>query len=133
MVDYSEIQDKIFEQVIAPYVYYAQETISQRATLARYILNLEEESLLIPSSYIFSYAAIIAGLSEQQIEYVAKNAPRDYKVELVKSTLNEYKTKEVFEIAKIMDEDLGEGIMQNQKRIKNVYQYISDNWMVFQF
>jgi len=32
-----------------------------------------------------------------------------------------------------MDEDLGEGVVQNQKRIERVYQYIKDNWVAFQF
>lgn len=133
MIDYSEIKDKIFEQFCIPYVYYAQKTIGQEVMLARYIFNIAGEDLLIPSYYIFSYNAVIAGLNEKHIEYIAKNAPADYKKELAIAILNEYKRKEVFEIAKMMDEDLGDGIVQNQKRIKNVYQYVSDNWAVFQF
>ena len=81
----------------------------------------------------FSYAAIVAGLTEKQVEYVAKNAPKDYKIELAKSISNEYKMQEVMKIAKIMDDDMGDGITQNQKRIKAIHQYVLDNWTVFQF
>jgi hypothetical protein len=133
MSDYSDIQDKIFEQLTVPYVYYAQESIGQKKMLAIYISSLDSEILLIPSAYIFSYDAVIAGLTEKQIEYISKNAPREYKNELVKTVQNEYKMKEVFEIVKMMDEDLGDGNIQNQKRIKSVYRYILDNWAVLQF
>jgi hypothetical protein len=41
--------------------------------------------------------------------------------------------KEVFEIVKMMDDDMGNGVTQNQKRIKDVRQYVLDNLVVFQF
>lgn len=133
MLDYSEIQENIFQQLTLPYVYYAQETMGQKVILARHILNLDNDSLLIPACTMFSYPAIFAGLNENKIGYIIKNAPTDYKKIIAETITNEMKMKEVFEIAKMMDEDLGEGITQNQKRIKNVYQYILDNWAVFQF
>jgi hypothetical protein len=132
-MDYIEISDKLFDQLTLPYIYYTQDTIGQKTILARYIGTLSGDILLIPSSYLLSYSAVIAGLTQIQIEYIAKNAPVNYKKELANSMTMDYRMKEVFEIAKAMDEDLGDGVEQNQKRIKSVQQYILDNWVVFQF
>ena len=133
MLDYSEIEYKILDQLAIHYVYFPQQSDGQKAILARYVMNLDEELLLIPSYYAFSYSGIIAGLTEKQVEYLAKNAPKDYKIELTKSILNEYKMKDVLKIAKMMDDDMGNGVIQNQKRIENMHQYVLDNLVVFKF
>lgn len=130
---FNYVEDDLLERLVLPYVCYPQQDIRQRKILAWHVNSLSGDELLLPSAFLFSYAGIVAGINEKQIEYVAKNAPSDYKKELLTSILNEYRMKEVFEIAKMMDEDMGEGVMQNQKRIKNVQRYISDNWAVFQF
>lgn len=133
MIDFENIKEDIVDRLVLPYVFYMQETIGQKVVLARYILSVDNDVLLIPSCYLFSYDAIIAGLDEKKIEYISKNAPVEYKKELLNSISSDYRMKEVFEIARMMDEDLGEGVTQNQKRVKNVYQYILDNIAVFQF
>ena len=133
MFDYSELSEKILDQLAVPYTYFPQQSDGQKAILARYTMNLKEELSLIPSCYAFSYSGIIAGLTEKQVEYLAKNAPKDYKLELAKSIFDEYKMEDVMKIAKMMDEDLGTGITQNQKRIRDVHQYVLDNLVVFQF
>ena len=131
-MNFDEIRDNILNKLSIPHAYFPQENIGQKKTLARHIFSLKNEYILLPTYFAFSYTSIIAGLSEKHIEYVAKNAPVEYKKELATTILNKYKMKEVFEIAKAMDEDLGENLNQNQQRIKRVYQYICDNWSVFQ-
>jgi hypothetical protein len=123
----------VLGKMVIPHVVFSQDTISQKKMLAMYVATSKANELLIASSFAFSYEGFIAGITIEQIEYFAKYAPVNYKQELANSIISEYRTKEVFEIAKMMDEDLGEGITQNQKRIKSVYRYISDNWAVFQF
>lgn len=132
MIDYSEIRDKIFEQLTIPYIYFPQQTLGQKAVLARYVLNLKGEILLISSSFVFSYSAILAGLTESHVEYIAKNAPIDYKRELLNAISQEHKLNEIFNIVKAMDGDMGNGNMDNQTRIKRVMQYVMDNKFVFE-
>ena len=133
MIDHSEMSEKILNQLAIPYVYFPQQSNGQKAILARYIMTLSEDLLLIPSCYAFSYSGIVAGLTEKQVEYLAKNAPKDYKLELAKSILDEYKMEDVMKIAKMMDDDMGNGVMQNQKRVRDVRQYVLDNLVAFQF
>lgn len=125
--------DNVLEKIIIPHIVFLQDTIQQKRTLAWHISSLKGEEILLASAMAFSYESIIAGINAEQIEYFAKNAPINFKKELAKSFVTEYRMKEVFEIAKLMDEDLGEGIQQNQKRIESVSQYVKDNWIVFQF
>jgi hypothetical protein len=132
MID-ENYEDKVLDDYVIPQVAFPQDTIAQKKALARRIASLKNEELLFASAVAFSYEGFIAGITTEQIEYFAKNAPINFKKELAKSIQTEYRTKAVFEIAKLMDEDLGEGATQNQKRVKNVYQYIKDNWAVFQF
>ncbi|NTW26907.1 MAG: hypothetical protein HGA36_01140 [Candidatus Moranbacteria bacterium] len=132
MID-ENIEDRVMDEFSIPHIAFPQDTIQQKKALARRISTLKCEELLLASTMAFSYEGIIAGITIEQIEYFAKNAPINFKKELIKSILTEYRMKEVFEIAKSMDDDLGEGIMQNQNRIKKVIQYIQDNGAVFQF
>ena len=132
MID-ENYEDRMLDEFVIPHIVFPQETIQQKKALARRVTSLKSEELLFASAMAFSYEGIIAGITTEQIEYFAKNAPINFRKELANSINTEYRMKEVFEIAKMMDEDLGEGIVQNQKRIKSVYRYISDNWAVFQF
>jgi hypothetical protein len=120
------------DEFVIPYVAFPQDTIQQKKTLAWRIVSLKGEELLLASTMALSYEGFIAGITAEQIEYFTKNAPINFKKELAKSIQTEYRMKAVFEIAKLMDEDMGEGTTQNQKRVKNVYRYILDNWAVFQ-
>jgi hypothetical protein len=125
--------DKILDEFSIPHVAFPQDTIQQKKLFAWHVSSLKGEDLLLASVFSFSYSGMIAGITISQIEYFAKNAPRKYKIELANSFLAEYRMKEVFEIGKMMDEDLGSGVAQNQKRVKRIYQYVLDNWDVFQF
>ena len=132
MID-ENLEEVILDELSIPHIAFPQDTIQQKKALARHIFFLKEEELLFASSFSFSYTSIIAGITLKHIEYFAKNASMNYKNELYNSFVSQYKVKEVFEIAKAMDEDSGEEITQNQDRIRNVIKYISDNRAVFQF
>jgi hypothetical protein len=132
LLDYF-FEDNIIEKYSLPYIHFPQDSMSGKKMLAWHINNLPEDDLLLSPSTAFSYSSILAGLSEKHIEYFAKKAPRDYRAELFSSFSQEYKIKEVFEIAKAMDADLKNNSTKNQERIKNVIQYINDNRVVFEF
>ena len=121
------------EQFVLPYIFLPQVSIEQKKALAWHINSLTGEELLLPSIFLFSYSGIIAGLTIEHIEYILKNAPKDYKIELLKWFQNNYFMKDVLKIAKMMDEDLGENVTQNQNRIKKNFRFVSDNLEVFQF
>lgn len=133
MLNYSEIEDDISDKVVLPYVYYDQETMGGKLLLAKYVMQARPEVLLLPSYFLFSYSAVAAGLTEKQLEYIASNAPAEYKKELSKTFSNENKIKEVIEIGRMLDDDYGQNTEKNQERIRRVYQYIRDNSIAFQF
>lgn len=133
MIDYDQTKDDIWDQLSIPYVYFAQQTIGQRSILAKYISKVEPVVLILPSCYIFSYPAVLAGLSEVQIEYVAKNAPAEYKKEFLSSIMDKFKVQEMFNIAREMDDDFGQNITENQVRLKKILRYVNDNLLAFQF
>jgi len=127
------LEEKILDKFAIPHIVFPQDTIQQKRALAWHIISLKGEELLLTTSFSFSYPAIIAGISESNIEYIAKNAPRKYKTELFEAIKKDYVQKEILEIAKAMDEDLGENVTKNQIRIKDIIKYIKDNHVVFEF
>ncbi|HOW60594.1 MAG TPA: hypothetical protein P5548_01255 [Candidatus Moranbacteria bacterium] len=132
-MDIDAIKDRLTNKFSLPHVSFEQDTIEQKKLLALYVLASDSQLVLLPTYFAFSYPAFIAGLNEKHIEYIAKNAPADYKRELMKAISQSYVLKEVFEIAKSMDEDLGRSSTTNQDRIKNVMRYIRDNRVIFEF
>lgn len=126
-------EDNLIEKLTLPYLSIEENSMRSKTNLAMDTLGLDNEILLIPSHSMFSYSAILAGLSEGQIEHIAMNAPSDYKKELLNSIMQAYKIKEVFEIAKAMDTALATNSTKNQERVQNVIQYIKDNQIVFEF
>jgi len=127
------IKEDITDKLIFPYIFFQQENVEQKIILANYIKRLDFVSLLLPSSTCFSYDSIVAGLSEKHIEFITNNAPMNYKKSILESLSKKYKIDEIFEIAKVMDEDLGSNSTQNQNRVRNVIRYIKDNLPAFQF
>lgn len=127
------IEIDLLEKISLPYVFFKQDTLFQKKTLTKYVMSLNNEEILLFTTFSFSVSAIIAGLNEEQIEYIAKNAPKDYKMQVFSSISQEYKIKEILEIAKYMDDDFGDNIIENQNRVKKVLKYIRDNKIVFQF
>lgn len=107
-------------------------SVSKKQT-AYLMMSKKEADILLISSPGFGNASVFAGLTENNIEYLAKKGPRDFKEEVLKFLQDQTATKEVFEIVKAMDDDLGGQATQNQTRIKNVIQYIKDNRVAFEF
>jgi hypothetical protein len=129
----TNLEIALLEKITLPHISFPQNTIYQKAVLAFHILSLKENEVLLSGTASFSYASIIAGISENNIEYIGKNAPQNYKTELFDAIQKNYIVKEVSEIAQAMDKDLGENVTQNQQRVKNVMRYIQDNQIAFQF
>lgn len=116
-----------------PHLSYVAETLMSRKKVAYSVLRRKETDIMIIDSSGFLIDSVFAGLIEKHIEYIAKNAPKKYKENLLKILQDTEMMKGVFEIVKSMDDDLGENITQNQDRIKNIVQYIKDNRAVFEF
>lgn len=125
-------EDELREKLALPHVVFVSDTPEKAALLAWHTLSLANEEILLMTPFAFTYGGILAGLSLQAIEYIAKNAPDKYKKELIEAINKDYIQREVFEIAKEMDDDLGNSY-KNQQRIKSVLQYISDNKSAFIF
>jgi hypothetical protein len=112
---------------------FPQTFVLPKASLSLEILKREPETLLLISPYGFSSTSILAGFSLKHIEFIAKNAPTEYKMNILECLMNPGNIQEIFSIAKEMDDDQGNKEQQNQLRIQNVIQYVKDNLPVFQF
>jgi hypothetical protein len=126
-------KELIQDRLALPHIFFPQDSLAQKKNMAKYINSLPNELIVLPTSFAFSYCAFIAGISEKQIEYIAKNAPKEYKKELFDAFFKGYKVKEIYEIAKAMDEDLPGDSIMNQQRIKKLIQYLKDNLIAFEF
>lgn len=119
------------EKIYTPFLTYVGNSIIERKKIARDILTRKSEDVLLVDKWGFNIDSIFAGLSESHIEYFSKHAPREYKKSLMEIFQDKEMMDGVWEIVKSIDEDEGDGLMQNQKRIKNVIQYIRDNQIAF--
>lgn len=111
----------------------SHQNLSQKIALVTKMLSRSSAELLLVTPSGFSTDFILAGLSEKHIEYIALNAPNEYKKEIFDSMIKLSIIKEIFEIARSMDDDLGERVTQNQDRVRNIIQYIKDNRSAFEF
>jgi hypothetical protein len=132
-MDVDNIKDNIIDKFALPHISFPQESIEQKKLLALHVLNSSANEILLSPSYAFSYPAVISGLIETHIEYIAKHAPVNYKKELLGAIIQNYKIKEIFEIVQSMDDDMSPGKTGNQTRMRNVIQYVFDNKKVFEF
>ncbi len=124
---------KIYKLIEKPHLSYILNSIENRKTVAFSILQRNDDAILLIDSDGFIIDSIFAGLTEKHLEYITKNAPKDYKDNILKLLRDQEMVNGVFEIAKAMDGDLGRGATQNQDRVRNVIQYIKDNRIVFEF
>ena len=129
LIEKINIEDNIKE----PFAIYFHGTLEEKKRVARSVLQRDNDAIILISSGGFSFDSIFSGLTEKHIEHIAKNAPKNYKDNILKLIHDQEAINDVFEIAKAMDEDSGRGSTQNQKRVRNVIQYIKDNRMVFEF
>lgn len=116
-----------------PHYSYLDDSISNKKKVSYLISSKNINEILLVDSYGFLFDSIFAGITEKQIEYIAENAPKDYKDNILKLLRDQEMMRGGFEIAKAMDEDLGREATQNQDRVRNVIQYIKDNKTAFEF
>lgn len=114
-----------------PHFSYLESTLINKKKISYLILQKKASEVLLIASSGFSIDSVFAGLTEAHIEYIAKNAPSDYKKAILSILKDEETMKNVNEIVKDMDNDRGGNL--NQNRINNVIQYIKDNQAVFKF
>jgi hypothetical protein len=117
----------------SPHLLPSQNGILAKKKIAFLVASAKEDEVLLILPDGFLDSAVLAGLTEKNIEHIAKHAPKEYKENILSSLKNQERIAEILEIAKTMDNDLGTNINKNQERINNVIQYIKDNLKVFEF
>lgn len=115
-----------------PYLLSDDGSIGSKKKIAYLIMARKEDELFLVNPEGFSESSVFAGITEKQIEYFAKHAPLEYKKELVKIFSDKEMMASVWNIARAMDDDEGDGLEKNKKRITNVINYIYDNQILFQ-
>lgn len=132
--DYSALEEfDITMGIQSPHLLYKKIDPIVKKNTAYNILSRKAEEVLLISETGFCEEDVLAGLSEGQIEYIAKYGPREYKENIINTFSNENSVSEIKEVVGLMDEDADKGINPNQQRMKNVRRYIYDNRTVFQF
>lgn len=132
--DYSALEEfDIIRNIQTPHLLYKKLDSVAKKNIAYNVLSRKAEEVLLISATGFSEESVLAGLSEKQIEYIAKNGPRKYKENILNIFSDESSISEIKEIIKTMDGDAIGGETPNQQRMRNVMRYISDNQRVFQF
>jgi len=117
----------------SPHLLSSQNDILTKKKIAFLMASKNEGEILLISPSGFLYSAVLAGITEKNIEYIAKNAPQECKKNIMQALSNQETMKEIMEITKAMDDDLGHNTTKHEDRIRNVIQYIKDNIQVFQF
>lgn len=123
----------IMRKIQTPYLAYENDDLVTKRNIAFDVLSRKAEDILLINAFGFREEAVLAGITEEQIEYIAKHGPRKYKENIIKTFSNEYSVLEIEEIVKMMDEEEGEGKNNNWQRMRNVMRYIGDNQKVFAF
>jgi hypothetical protein len=132
--DYSALEEfDIIRNIKYPYLLHKEISPIVKKNTAYNILSRKAEEVLLISETGFCEEDVLAGLSEGQIEYIAKYGPREYKENIINTFSNANSISEIKEIIGLMDEDSDKGTNPNQQRMKNVMRYIYDNRTVFQF
>lgn len=120
------------EKITTPFLGYVMGTLAERKKVAGEILTRKPEDLLLVDGTGFNIDSIFSGLNEENVEYIVKRAPLEYKESLAEILGDKEMMDGVWEIAKSMDDDEGDGQTRNQDRIKKIIQYIQDNQIAFQ-
>jgi hypothetical protein len=122
----------IEREIKTPHLMYRNFSTINKKRVAYSILSRKLNEIILINSPGFCVDAVFAGLSEKHIEYIAKNAPMEYKKNIL-DLLYQANIENILKITQDMDKDLGENVTQNQDRLKNIIQYIKDNHAVFEF
>lgn len=120
----------VLREIKTPHLVYKNFSSTAKQRVAYSILSRKPEEILLINSPGFYVDAVFAGLSENQIEFIAKNGPLEYKQCLL-DFLREGNVEGALGVAKEMDEDSGTNTTKNQERVATVIQYIKDNQKAF--
>jgi len=132
-MDYIKFEIELEDKLQHPHLF-AVDGVGAKKKIALQVYSVVQETdLLLIDPLGFSNDAILAGITEKQIEYLAKNAPQVYKENIVGALKNKETAAGIFSLAKALDEDLDRNSQQNQLRVQHVIQYIKDNLPAFQF
>ena len=132
-MDYLQTEIEVIDHLQHPHLFFIGKPEIKKNVSSEILSDYKDKEILIIDPYGFSTDSVFSGLTEKHIEYIAKNAPQDYKINILKILKDQETMQSVFEIVKSMDTDLGNNSTQNQERIKNVIQYINDNQIAFEF
>lgn len=116
-----------------PHLLFFQEDILSQKNIAQLVLGKKEDEILLLSPEAFLSSSVFAGISEKQIEYIAKNAPEDYKTRIRNLVNDSDFLAHALEICNYLDQDREKESTDNMDRLKNVTRYINDNLSVFEF
>ena len=123
----------ILTGIQSPYIIFYPITAVSKKKVSQMVLLKKTDEILLINDNGFLIDSVFAGLSEEHIEYIAKNAPQPYKENVLKILRDKEMMKGVFEIVEDMDDDLGRDVKKNQERIQSVIQYFKDNKVAFEF
>lgn len=130
-MDHIQLEFELIDQIEHPHLSFTDNAKAKKNIAYQILNNYLANEIIIIDPYGFSIDSVFAGLTEAHIEYIAKNAPSDYKKAISSILKDEEAMKNINEIVKDMDNDKGGNL--NQTRINNVIQYIKDNKIVFEF
>lgn len=123
---------ELYEKLTMPYVVFSQNAFVQKRILAWHITKLSGDELLFATPQSFYFEGVVAGLTFEHLEYIARKAPMSYKTELISAMSDMQFMDRVFEIAESMDDDLGGNTTRNRDRIASIIKYIEYNKIAFQ-
>lgn len=116
-----------------PHMFFPQTTLVQKKQLAYLILSKKDSDILLMTSLSLKNECILAGLSYEHMEYIAKYGPREYKEQLFNSFMNGDILESIIQIVSAMDDDAGGKTSVHKERVVALRQYLQDNQVVFKF
>ena len=120
-------------EIQSPHLVHGKISPVTKQRIAYSVYMRKPEEILLINDTAFYVDAVFAGLTEKQVEYFAKNAPREYKESIMKIFEEGGGLNEAWGVAKSMDSAEGKNSDFHQKRFRKVVQYIKDNQAVFKF
>lgn len=131
MQELSPIEEvDIIARILYPHFIYPIKNLRQKALLANYISTISSQRALLLEVFSLEEPAILAGLTQKQIEYIAKQGILEQKKALFDGFNNPQKLQEILEIAKVMDEK-SSNAQENTQKIYQIVQYFKNNKIIF--
>lgn len=122
----------ITQSIQMPHLMFPELDDVSKRKIAESVFGRKPDEVLLITSLGFETSSVVAGLSLQAIEYIAKNAPLEYRESIWSVIDNGAEVKDMLKIAKAMDDGRGNGSRVHQERVLNLIQYVKDNQVAFQ-